>query len=390
MKEPKLISISFDKFKRRKLSYLFWPFFPRQQLTLLMGEGEMGKTTLTTFMATCVTQGLDWPIIGGQQLAKAAKGSVIILCKEEVAATVTAPRLFDAGANLKHVHTIGTLSGLEVDDFEVIEALDQNLAELEKRVDAIGDVQLIVLDPITEFAGESSIYNEVHIRNWLTPIIRMCARRNIALVGIIHTVKDTKRTAKNRMMGGAGLFNIARSIVALGKSKDDTRYLMTIKANHQKEKRHAAFNIVSGESGGAEIEWHPDWEENVDVEAILAGKDGSTSKFSMAKSMVESWLAGGAVPAAEIEDRIKSALVGRTTINKAKEDLGVISVKPNGVWHWALPGKEEPRVEDGSGDEITETPETGGRASDASRNGGRAKARDIVARGGRPKAGRLN
>ena len=48
----------------------------------------------------------------------------------------------------------------------------------------------------------------------------------------------------------------------------------------------------------------------------------------------------GPVPSREVEEQATGAGISRPTLLRAKEALGVVSIKPNGQWCWALPASE--------------------------------------------------
>jgi len=72
----------------------------------------------------------------------------------------------------------------------------------------------------------------------------------------------------------------------------------------------------------------------------LSGKNASPkpeNQFEKAKRMIQCALAHGAVSAVEMQERAKEQGISVKTLNRAKEALGVVSVKLGGKWFWQIP-----------------------------------------------------
>ncbi len=58
-------------------------------------------------------------------------------------------------------------------------------------------------------------------------------------------------------------------------------------------------------------------------------------------AFIKNTLAGGTVPAAEIIQRAAGNGIPRMTLDRAKQTLGVKSVKRQSQWFWSLGGNED-------------------------------------------------
>jgi hypothetical protein len=51
-------------------------------------------------------------------------------------------------------------------------------------------------------------------------------------------------------------------------------------------------------------------------------------------------LASGPMPSADIQKEVEEAGLSWHAAKRAKKELGIIAIKPDGVWHWSLPAKD--------------------------------------------------
>jgi putative DNA primase/helicase len=336
MRERVFTSKPLSRFKSGKTTWLFRPFIPRGFITTVAGDGEVGKTTMIYDILARITVGDPMPSFGGEKQEEVVKGSVLIFSKEDHPGLMIKPRLRAAGANMKKVHLVGIEQLDRNSDFEVMSRLDTTLGQVERIIREVGDVAAILIDPITDFAGDVNLYREEQVRKLLQPIGRLAARYDIAVINVLHLVKDTKRSARQRILGSVALVNVSRSVLMVGSGNGTgRRFLMMEKANLWPEKKAAAFAVTSSE-GQPVIDWDTEW-ENVDIDEVLAGKSIHVTKVQQAASIIQTWLAEGPKPAREVDELAEKAGYHVNTFKAAKKELGVVSVKRDDGWWWALP-----------------------------------------------------
>jgi hypothetical protein len=81
--------------------------------------------------------------------------------------------------------------------------------------------------------------------------------------------------------------------------------------------------------------WVGDYD--VTIDEMLNGVKKPESQFAKARHLIETALAGGAVPAVDMEQMAEEQGISPKTLNRAKSALGVISVKHGMKWYWELP-----------------------------------------------------
>jgi len=160
-----------------------WPSrFAIGKQSLIAGEAGLGKSQITISMAAAVTTGGQWPCGEG----RAPRGSVIFLCAEDAAGDTIVPRLMAAGADLIKVHIVTAVrddNGWGRRAFN----LQSDLQQLEAKITEIGDVSLVVIDPISSYLGpkvDSHVNSAV--RGVLEPVSEVASRLRVAFVSVTH------------------------------------------------------------------------------------------------------------------------------------------------------------------------------------------------------------
>src|SRR5262249_4359916 len=246
---------------------------------------------------------------------KAPKGNVILLTAEDDINDTIVPRLVSAGADLDRVEIVKMVRDSEKERmFSLVTDLDL----LREKVKQVGDVNLIQIDPITAYLGNSSgkmdSYRTTDVRAVLGPVVEFAADVNAAVVGIMHFNKKTDvNNALLRISDSLAFGATARHVYAVVDDAENDRKLF-VKA---KNNLAAAGNkSLAYHFGGREVGTDPKtgqtifaphilWEkDHVDVtasEAMQANANKSSpSARDEAKKFLTDILANGPVPTTEI------------------------------------------------------------------------------------------
>ena len=152
--------------------------------TCLAGEPGTGKSQLTIDLAARVSLGAPLPCSEGT----APQGSVIILSAEDSDADTIVPRLRAAGADLGRVNIIKMVE-LDEDGRRGFN-LQADLGALERMIVKLGDVQLVVIDPISSYLGRGlDSHRNSDVRGVLEPLSEMAERLGVAIVSVTHFSK---------------------------------------------------------------------------------------------------------------------------------------------------------------------------------------------------------
>jgi putative DNA primase/helicase len=313
------------------------------KLTLIAGEAGLGKSQLSIAIAAAVTTGGDWPCREG----RAPQGNVVILSAEDGAADTVVPRLMAAGADRERVQLV---SAVRDEKSRRSFDLSADLALLDQKISAIGDVKLIIIDPISSYLGPKvDSHVNAAVRGVLEPVSEMAARLRIAIVAITHPPKGTGTTAINRFIGSIAFVAAARAAFMVTRDAEDEsrRFFLPVKYNLAALGKGLAFRLeqrlVADGIVGSSVAWETDPVTITANQALNAVDDqGAVSGAgSEAEELLRDILAGGPVAMKDIQAEAREAGLSWATVRRAKDRLGVIAERDGfgseGKWLWRLP-----------------------------------------------------
>jgi hypothetical protein len=274
-----------------KIEWLWPGRIARGKHTCLAGEPGTGKSQLSIAIIAAVTTGGKWPC--GEGVAPI--GNAIILSAEDGAADTIVPRLKAAGADLDRVHVVSTVLNLQHD-----------LGLLEKKIIEIGNTALLVIDPVSSYLGKTDSHNNSRVRGVLEPLADMAERLRVAVLTVTHFTKgggnNTTKTL-HRFIGSVAFTGAPRAAFAVIKdaAHDGRQLFLPAKNNLAPPPQGLAFQLqqcmVDNNIPVSRIVW--DAEPNEALAADAAGTGNRTAKAE-AMEFLEAALAGGPVPAAEV------------------------------------------------------------------------------------------
>lgn len=181
-------------------------------VTYIAGDGGVGKSFLTADWAARITRGLPLPGTDGESTEP---GSVILISAEDDPNMSMAYRLRAANADLSRVYDM-------TDDFTV----PDGLASLRDDIAEIGDVKMVVIDPLAAVLGTVpgtrrqlalTSGNATLRRAMSMPLERFARSTGVAVVVIHHTVKS------GRTAGSKAITDAARQVLRITRSSQDER-----------------------------------------------------------------------------------------------------------------------------------------------------------------------
>jgi hypothetical protein len=155
---PALVSRCAAGIVPEKVEWLWPGRLARGKHTCIAGEPGTGKSQLTTAIVAAVTTGGMWPCGEG----RAPVGNAIILSAEDGAADTIVPRLMASGADLKRVHVVSAVRKGTGQHRAV--NLQNDLEILERKIAEVGDVALVVIDPVSSYLGKTDSHKNSEVR----------------------------------------------------------------------------------------------------------------------------------------------------------------------------------------------------------------------------------
>ena len=334
----------------KPIHWLWQGRIARGKVSMLAGNPGLGKSQVTVAMAAVVTTGGAWPV----DRTRCESGNVIFLSAEDDPADTIRPRLEAAGADLSRVFILdAVVEGYRADGGEVVRAfnLKADLGRLGALLAQIGDVALIVIDPITAYLGDADSHKAAEIRALLSPLSDLAAKHGAAVMCVSHLNKSGGSDALMRVTGSMAFVAAARSawLVAKDPENEVRRLFLPLKNNIGNDQTGLAFAVqsaqVKSEAGLIETS-RVIWEaEAVTVTAdeamALQGDPEERSAVEDAKQFLSGLLADGPVQASQIKKDAGAAGFNYRAVQRAAGRLDVKRHKEGmrGGWVWSLAPK---------------------------------------------------
>jgi putative DNA primase/helicase len=333
----------------KKIDWLWKGRIARGKLTILAGHPDETKSLLSLDIGSRVTREGEWPCGEG----RAPLGNVIVLTAEDDLGDTVRPRMEVAGADLTRVHIVTAVQQTKNQRARSFD-LTQDIDQLEEAVQRIGNVVLIIIDPISAYMGRPGkldSYRSTDVRGVLMPLQEMAARTKTAVIGIDHLSKAGAIKAMMRVLGSIAFTAAPRGVYLVIRDPEDhlRRLFLPVKLNIGKIRTGLAYRVIERLAPPPVFEAHPalQWEDIAVTmtadEALSLKPDGRRSETAeKAKTLILDMLREKPALSRDIEQRAKELQIGEQSLKTAKKTLGVISTRIEGVWWWSLPGQTRP------------------------------------------------
>jgi hypothetical protein len=322
-----------------------WPDrFAIGELGILAGPPDQGKSQITCYIAACVTHGSPWPLGEGT----APQGNVVMLSAEDDPSRTIVPQLKAAGANLDRVEFVGMVK--KPCNFDRMFSLVEDLNLLRRTVNDVGDVKLILIDPISAYLGMGNIdsFRNTDVRAVLQPLVDLARDLKVAIIAVMHLNKKIDVHDVLARISDSLAFSATgrHAFVAIDDPGNKRKLLVRGKNNIAKDSIKALAycfkpRVVGNDPNtGVDIEApYIDWLAHVDITATDAMKSADNKTpgaLDEAKQFLQEFLTNGPVLQTDIEAAAMSSDISKKTLQRAKKALGVASKKdgPDGKWRW--------------------------------------------------------
>jgi putative DNA primase/helicase len=315
----------------------------RGKQNLIGGDPGVGKSQIVIDMIARITRGSSWPDGG-----RAPLGNCMILSAEDKAKDTLCPRLDAAGADLSRVPIIQSVA--EFDGKRRSFNLANDLELLARAVDKVGNVAMIMIDPVTAYlGGKVDSHRTTDVRAILEPLDRFADDHKVAIVCITHPPKAAQSKAINSFTGSLAFAAAARmAFVAIDDPEDPLsglQMLLPVKNNIGPMAPGLAYRRIGcvTEKGiqTTHVVWDPKPVKISANDAMRAADGGGGGKAARqeAEDFLKADLADGPKSALDLTETAKALGISERTLKRAPKDLGVVSEKPGyqKPWLWSLP-----------------------------------------------------
>jgi hypothetical protein len=317
-----------------------WPGrIARGKLTLIAGDPGMGKSQIALDVAARVSKAALFP-----DDKRAPSGSVLILTAEDAANDTVRPRLEACDADLARVYRLR--AALFKDGRRRTFSLQHDLVALGKKVQELGDVALVIVDPITSYMGSGDkidSHRTTDVRAVLEPLADWAEKHRVAVVGITHPPKNAPAKAIHALVGSIAFSAAARLVfLVIEEADSERRLLLAVKNNHGALAAGLGYlltqTIITKDIVASHVAWDTRPVTVTANEALRAsGDDGRVT--NEAKEFLRTELADGPRPATDLKKAARDAGLSWGTVQRAQQRLGIKprKISLEGGWEWALP-----------------------------------------------------
>ena len=321
---------SLSEYEQKEIEWLYYPYIPLSAITILAGDPGCGKSQIAVLLSSIISKGESFPFSDEINIKSSVNNPsfVIIHSAEDGIETGLKYRFSKYDANQDYIL-------VKDDDSDELFMLDNPncLEQLEKTLKDFNP-KLIVFDTAQRYMGKININDIIDVTDCLKPLTKLAQKYSCAVLMIHHLNKSVSFKNLYRIPGSVGITGIARSVLVVHDLENDEeeKALIHVKSNSAKEGLPIIFEIT--EDGIAFKE-----------RRYLKSQGRKPSKLDIAKAFIKELLSKGEVEGTVLTAMAKEADIAKSTLDKAKEELGVVSKqKEKNRWFCRLPEKNDTSI----------------------------------------------
>jgi hypothetical protein len=250
-------------------------------------------------------------------------------------------------------------------------SLQTDIQALASKLVELGNVALVVIDPITAYLGDTDSHKNADVRGLLAPLSELASTHNTSIIGVSHLNKTAGSQALMRVTGSLAFVAAARAayLVTTDPREKTRRLFLPMKNNLGPDATGLAFCIegvtvssAAGDLATSRVVWESEPVSMTADEAIQA-ESGSRniSAVETAKAWLQDALENGPIAKIELIDLAKEEGIANRTLQRASKMLNIQKEKKGMAdgWWWSLPPKVAKSAEDGHVSEVATFRESG-------------------------------
>lgn len=306
--------------QERKLEFLWHPYLPRGEVTLLDGKTAVGKTTLMLRIAHSIMEGARMP--NDERIKSGHR--VLYISRESDFFGTTLPLLMRSGVEKSF--------GLFAHDFTPETMLDDDgIEQMEKRLTK-HKFDLVVIDNLINYIPQEGTVESINSYGKSSSLFgklqSMAQRHRCSIVTVRHMAKGAKDSLGDKGLGSVGWVSSARSQLAVVENPDaEGEYVVThVKGNLAAKGPALAygFKVVDHR---AIIEWMGI--SDATPEELNAAPGDRRKEEAARKGEVAEWLKGflkgkGPVDYKIIKDAADARSYSESTLRRAAHAIQIV------------------------------------------------------------------
>jgi putative DNA primase/helicase len=352
-----------DQTKPKRIIWLWPNRIPQGKLTVFAGNPGVSKSVVTCEVTAIVTSQRRWPDCPNTN----EPCEVLMLVGEDGWDDTVVPRLMAAEADLSKIHHLKLVSFNDAEGMTEKGRqfkFDTDLKLLEKTLDFNPNIRMVIVDPASNYLGKAKMYDEQSVREKvLVPLADLAERKKVSVIVVMHLNKKADLEAIHRVGGAMAFVGVARNAWLFVRDPKDTEiiYMLQLKTNIAKLDGGLKYRIadatVEVEGHATEIpkvEWLGPADRTADegLSQLVRKRGRTPDKLRTAKEWLPKYLSNGKQPLHSNEkvtppvlgilEAAKGELdISRQTLYRAMKEIGIRSVKVDGIAYWELNPIEE-------------------------------------------------
>jgi hypothetical protein len=313
-------------------AYLWRPWIPLGEVTLIGGDPEAGKTSLFMDVAAHASRGRSMP--GPQGCGPNEAVNSLIFENEESRASLNR-KAGSAGADAERIFIVDPSTALEEGELQ----LPQHIPEIREQIEA-RDARLVVFSPVNDFIP-AGITSDRAARSVVGSLTRLARDTGAAIVLVGHLTKGGASNPIHRIAGSRLWAQRARSVLLVGWHPDDLldnqRVLAHAKSSEVTKAASLQFGFLT-RGNAPSIEWGGTTRYGAN-DLVRASGGGRDPQHREAVRFLYDQLRSGPVLVRDLQAAAIGNGIAWRTVARAKQSLGVTarhSPEFGGPWQWEV------------------------------------------------------